>query len=360
MAAQATDLQLNYEATVRSTLTALGSASPDADLAASDGFWRHCQSAGVSPEVCAAVIYGSIRHQHVSSAQTVSPAQTATLREAAESPTREEWEVVVRRHGASVEKITHTAGRKPDEILGADVIFGNFYDDEKAAIFARRLMKAGFVTFYRPRPKIEAAAAEGDRSALGDDKAAAAVVTTTAVVAAAEGGVQSQIAAKSGTPVTIEKSGCVPWVKVTRDTERYEACIAEAAKHGPINTPTAVYKLLGETLSKEDQEVFLVILLDVHGNLRGVCEVARGQRSRVTVSPADVLRPVIAAGAEGYLVVHCHPSGKARPSKADRDLTQTIKDATKPYGREVTFIDHVVIGSKQYYSIAESKLYKTA
>ena len=66
----------------------------------------------------------------------------------------------------------------------------------------------------------------------------------------------------------------------------------------------------------------------------------------------------MASGAEGYIVVHNHPSGKAAPSKADRDLTRLIAEATKPYGNGITFIDHVVIGLNSAYSICESRMYK--
>lgn len=152
--------------------------------------------------------------------------------------------------------------------------------------------------------------------------------------------------------------GCLPWVRVTRDPERYGACLAVAQKIGPITDARKVYDLLHEPLMKEDQEVFIVILCDVQGQLRGVTEVHRGGRSRVGVAVSDVMRVVLATGAEMYLVCHGHPSGKARPSEADRHLTKEIQKATKLYGSEITFVDHVVIGHKQFYSIVEDKLFK--
>ena len=151
--------------------------------------------------------------------------------------------------------------------------------------------------------------------------------------------------------------GCLPWVKVARDPERYEGCLARARALGPIQTPEAIYNLVGPALNKEDQEVFVVILTDVRFQLRGISEIARGQRSKVGVGVNDVMRIVLVSGAESFCVAHQHPSGKASPSQADRHLTKAIETACSPYGGEITFLDHIVIGSGEYYSIRENKLH---
>jgi hypothetical protein len=162
--------------------------------------------------------------------------------------------------------------------------------------------------------------------------------------------------------------GCLPWVKVTKDPERYETCLARANKLGPMDTPEKICKLLEPVMSKEDQEVFLVVLTDIRGQLRGVSEIARGQRSRVAVDTVDILRAVVVSGAEGFTVCHQHPSGNPKPSQADKDLTRAIAVATAalnggPDHSGVTFLDHVVLGGKgKFYSIREHdpKLFKGA
>lgn len=413
-----TAVNSTYEGVVRSSLLRLGSPNPDGDLAQTGPYWKNCQSLRIAPEVCAALIYEVVRHKHD---QTVMLRENVGLmpasgEPAAAAPTHqgEEWEVRVQRHkGYSINKMVEAAGRKPDEITDRTVIWGDFRDDERARDFARKLTIAGFITSYGPRAKmaaerIEAVAErvgfhwvdvsfakqeDADKFAKLVDKqsgrigsfvggtAHGATVTTNAnhetiqrvlkkhrwhgaysVPAAA-----AEACEVAGDPSAMETilavaepvgASSVPWVKVTRDVDRYSAAVRTADKIGPIKDACKVYELLGDALNKEDQEVFCVVLLDLRGNLRGVCEVARGQRSRVTVGVADVLRPVITSGAEGFIVVHQHPSGKCSPSKADRDLTKLIADAAKPYGNGVTFIDHCVIGLKEVFSICENKLYK--
>jgi hypothetical protein len=155
-----------------------------------------------------------------------------------------------------------------------------------------------------------------------------------------------------------DTGACIPWVKVTRNPENYAACVETARRLGPMDTARKVYDLLSDQLSKEDQEVFLVVLCNVRGELRGVAEVARGQRSKVTVGIDDVMRVVISTGAEQFVCVHQHPSGTATPSDSDLQLTKQIKEAAELFGNDVVFLDHVVVGIKEYYSIEEKKLYK--
>lgn len=155
----------------------------------------------------------------------------------------------------------------------------------------------------------------------------------------------------------IDTGDGVPWVKIARDPEQYKEAMKEADAIGPIDDPKKVYELLGPALLKEDQEVFVVVLLDVRQQCRGVAEVHRGSRSRVSTSLVDILRVVLKSGAEGFVVVHNHPSGKASPSPADKDLTKAISKAAELFDGDLAFVDHVICGNGQYYSFADKKLF---
>ena len=67
--------------------------------------------------------------------------------------------------------------------------------------------------------------------------------------------------------------------------------------------------------------------------------------------------------AKGFVVVHCHPSGVARPSEADQKLTDALETATPlALGPEVQFVDHVIVastgGGGQFYSFRERQVHK--
>ncbi len=275
--------------------------------------------------------------------------------EAHESPTMlgEEWEVIVRRHGASMNKIVEAAGKKADSVEGANVIFGDFRDDEKAAAFARKITKAGFVAYYGPHRELKigaeatVASDEGDPSAMEMPRG--------------EGGVQSQIAARMQPPEATPKNEadcvtCIPWIKVSRDPAQHAAIAELAKKFGKIKTPRDIYAIVGDDLNRETQEVFLVIALNVHSRL--MCapyEIARGQRDRVAVGIDNVTDAASDARCAAYCVVHNHPGDSPEPSEADWKLYKDIVKATPP-GR--VCIDSLVVAPGSIYSCAEKKLYK--
>lgn len=147
---------------------------------------------------------------------------------------------------------------------------------------------------------------------------------------------------------------CLPWVRITRSPENFRGCLAAARTIGPIKDKTAVRKLVGEYLMEQDQEVFLVILLDVQSQVRGISEVARGSRDRVDVPVPDVLRIAIVDGATAIILVHNHPSGVNKPSHSDEMLTKTLRDACKEIN--LRLMDHVILaGDKAYSFVTDHK-----
>jgi proteasome lid subunit RPN8/RPN11 len=157
-------------------------------------------------------------------------------------------------------------------------------------------------------------------------------------------------------PNPIDTGDGVPWVKIARDPDQYKEAMKKAEAIGPMDDAACIYKLLGNAMLKEDQEVFLVVLLDVRQQCRGVVEAHRGERSRVGANITDILRAAVKGGAEGVVVAHNHPSGKATPSNADRELTDAIEKGCGLL--DIAFVDHVVLGNGEYFSFADNKLHK--
>lgn len=145
------------------------------------------------------------------------------------------------------------------------------------------------------------------------------------------------------------------FTKTVKDPTRFEAARQRAAAIGHLDSDAQLHRFLREDLEKEDQEVFVVVGLDIHNDLRCYAEVARGQRHSVRVEPADILRPILIEGCAGFVVAHNHPSGSAAPSLEDRKLTDQLRSASTHV--RVLLVDHLVIGSGgSYYSFADKKL----
>lgn len=136
---------------------------------------------------------------------------------------------------------------------------------------------------------------------------------------------------------------CLPWVKVTRDPKRFRACLAQARKYGRITGSESFYNIVKDFMTAEDQEVFYVLLLDTQLQVRGISELARGARDRTLTPIPDVLRIAIIDGAMAFCIAHNHPSGPCEPSKADKELTKSIKEAADAVG--ILMMDHIVVGA---------------
>lgn len=142
---------------------------------------------------------------------------------------------------------------------------------------------------------------------------------------------------------------------IERDPEE----VKRAKAFGQIMLPHDVYRVVGEQMSKERQEVLGVLVLDLNFYLNAMpIEVARGQRSMVGTDMSDVLGPVVVENGDYCILWHNHPSGSALPSEADRDLTKAIEKAIKRSGYSFQLLDHCVVGLDQIYSIKRNKLYE--
>jgi len=157
-----------------------------------------------------------------------------------------------------------------------------------------------------------------------------------------------------------EKRGpaCLPWVRISRDPKRFGACLEKARQIGPLSDAKKVYDLVGPHLEKEDQEVFLAILVDPQLQVRAISEIARGSRDRASVSIPDTLRVAIVDGAISFIVVHNHPSGQVKPSESDIELTEALASAAM--GVKLHLMDHVIVGMGKYYSFADHGLLRKA
>jgi len=151
-------------------------------------------------------------------------------------------------------------------------------------------------------------------------------------------------------------SGCRPFLRVEKDEHRFAACNALADKIGPLNDPKKVAEFLFDYLGNENEEVFGVLTLDIHGRLKGYTETGRGEASSVMAPVTPTVRAAVVSGGGGAILFHCHPSGvEAEPSQADEETTEAFADAIEAVG--IRFLDHVIIAgdSKRpsYYSFLE-------
>ena len=77
--------------------------------------------------------------------------------------------------------------------------------------------------------------------------------------------------------------------------------------------------------------------------------MAEGSIDQAVIHVREVIRRAIDLGSAAIILVHNHPSGDPKPSRADIVLTRDIADAGKKLG--ISVHDHVIIGANGHSSM---------
>lgn len=100
----------------------------------------------------------------------------------------------------------------------------------------------------------------------------------------------------------------------------------------PLTSPELIYDVFGY-LRYEPKEQFIVVNLNNQYQVMNFEVVAKGTVDQVTLRLAEVLRSTIVICAPAILIIHNHPSGCPRASRADIGFTEKIVNTGKLLGK---------------------------
>ena len=98
-------------------------------------------------------------------------------------------------------------------------------------------------------------------------------------------------------------------------------------------------------------EVFEVIHLDTKNRVLEAETLHQGTIDQTVVYPRRVIEAALRQNAAALIFVHNHPSGNPVPSRADRELTESLVAAAQTVDMAVH--DHLIIGKGGYFSFRE-------
>ena len=101
----------------------------------------------------------------------------------------------------------------------------------------------------------------------------------------------------------------------------------------------------------EMHEEFKVLLLNRGNKVIGLYEVSSGGITGTVADPRLILAMAIKSLAVSIILSHNHPSGNLKPSLADEEITNKIKEAAKYH--DIKVLDHIIITTEGYYSFAD-------
>jgi DNA repair protein RadC len=100
-----------------------------------------------------------------------------------------------------------------------------------------------------------------------------------------------------------------------------------------------------------EREALSVLWLDNQHRLIAHDTLFPGTINTITVHPREVVRAGLKHNAAAAVLAHNHPSGEAEPSKADRKITERLKQALDLV--DIRLLDHLVVGGMETVSFAE-------
>jgi len=118
-----------------------------------------------------------------------------------------------------------------------------------------------------------------------------------------------------------------------------------------ISSAKDAYDLAQAEIAHIPQEVLLVILRDVRGNVIHHEQVSVGTLSQVLVHPREVFYPAVRHKAYSLIIAHNHPSGDPKPSSTDLELTRALVLASQVMS--IRLDDHLIVCRDRFVSLRE-------
>ncbi|WP_370429492.1 DNA repair protein RadC [Klebsiella aerogenes] len=113
----------------------------------------------------------------------------------------------------------------------------------------------------------------------------------------------------------------------------------------------AVRDWLRLQLASLEREEFTVLFLDNQHRLIAHETLFTGTINHTQVHPRELVKSGLKHNCAAIIIAHCHPSGLAEPSKADRQVTTRIQQALELV--DIRLLDHLVVGGMEITSFAE-------
>ena len=121
-----------------------------------------------------------------------------------------------------------------------------------------------------------------------------------------------------------------------------------------LSDPAATRDYLVAQLRDYQHEVFACLFLDNRHRIIQFKKLFHGTIDCTNVYPREVVKQALALNTAAVIFAHNHPSGVAKPSQADIQLTQRLKQALELV--DIRVLDHFVIGDGEPISFAEQGL----
>lgn len=107
-------------------------------------------------------------------------------------------------------------------------------------------------------------------------------------------------------------------------------------------------------MAHETKEHFRILFLNKKNELLADEIQGSGTVDHTPAYPREIMKRALELGATALILMHNHPSGDPKPSRADIDMTALIIRAAEPFN--ITIHDHIIISRNGYTSFKSEGL----
>ena len=118
-----------------------------------------------------------------------------------------------------------------------------------------------------------------------------------------------------------------------------------------ITHSSDVYDLIAPYIVDKSHEEVWLVMMNQAGRVVHHSRISLGGMTGTIVDPKVIMRLSIEHHATRIILVHNHPSGSARPSQQDINLTHKIKHGAMLLDIKLT--DHVIVAGDRYFSFLD-------
>lgn len=118
-----------------------------------------------------------------------------------------------------------------------------------------------------------------------------------------------------------------------------------------IRSSRDIAEYLKVSLQDLSHEVFGIVFLNRANKIRHFEIISRGGITGTVADPRIILKKALETEATSIVLTHNHPSGNLKPSRADEEITNKIKQAAA--FMDITVLDHIIVSDEGYFSFAD-------
>jgi len=128
----------------------------------------------------------------------------------------------------------------------------------------------------------------------------------------------------------------------------------EAQKITKISSSKDVFELMQPSMGELPHEEFWIVYLNNSNKVMHSAQLSKGGITGTLVDVRLVMKQALELGTVALILAHNHPSGGLKPSEADKQITQKLKNAAAAL--DIKVLDHLIITQKDYFSFADENI----